>query len=189
MRVLASGYGDVLYSELLISPLPNSLRPLKSNDSVDPLAHVRNEVLRGNISYEIFEILLKNPNSRLFLNTREIVSNYAKGSVPVPLNGTKVEEKWLAEQVDLLGIDPSNPQLPKQVADISQQIGVLTRAIWPYAGIDYIPNSQADFVYLETNRPPQLAAEMVPGARPNMNGYKLQNLLLQNIARSRKARK
>jgi hypothetical protein len=196
LRVQVSGYGEIMYAEALIAPQKNIERPLTSlaqqvkdyENSQDSLKDFR-KLIRNNQDYnfELFEALFfTNPKSPLFLNTVDIVSNWAKGSVIVPLNGKVVGDRDLAEQLDLMGLDPNKPVLPDSIAKVSSQIGIASRFIWPHSGIDFIPDTQGEFYYLETNLPAGLNRDLIEGANSNMDSLALDNLLLTNIARSRK---
>lgn len=187
-RVVVSAFGEILYAGCLVSPKDKSRRRLSDDHLTeeDPLSVVKrnypdNEAKR----YDSSRLLLTHSKSPLFLDTHDIVSNFARGSKPVILNGKQINDRFLREELRLLGIDPDNPRLSDELVAISSELGRKSRYIWPYIGIDWIKDSTGNLVYLETNRPPALVTEMVSGSNVNMDQIALQNQLIRNIVNSR----
>ena len=141
-RIVADGHGELHYGALIRSPLKKG--------------HAR-KVKTGEIdSRNKWNRLLEDPFSPLFLKSKKIVSNEAQGGVLVMLHGEGVTDEQSASVLLAHGLNPECPRVPVRMLEAASRIGVLSRAMFPYVGVDFImdKNDMKDPVLLEVNAYP-----------------------------------
>lgn len=93
---------------------------------------------------------------------------------------------FLRKELSLLGINPDSANLPPQLAEIAKAIAIDNRFNWPYVGLDFGTTRKGKHYFLEANMPASIVYSVVEGSNQDMDQLELQNLLLRNIARSRR---
>lgn len=101
-RILVTGYGDIISGQSLISKKPKYERNLKKDwlypdiDTIE-LAKLKAKSPKFD-AFRDLAFLLMHSQSPLFLDTYDVVSNYASGSHLVVLKGQKVEDVFFEER-------------------------------------------------------------------------------------------
>lgn len=141
-RVVADGHGALHYGALIRSRMRKRTALAVKTGRVD-----EDHKWNG---------LLEDPLSPLFLNAKIIVSNEAQGGLLIMLNGNEVTDVENAAVLVAHGVNPARPRVPVRMLDVASRIGKLSKAIFPYVGVDFVLN-QNDIktpVLLEVNACP-----------------------------------
>ncbi len=141
-RIVADGHGELHYGALIRSPMRKGHARRVKTREIDP----RNKWNR----------LLEDPFSPLFLKSKKIVSNEAQGGLLIMLNGESVTDIDSASVLLAHGLNPECPRVPVRMLEAASRIGVLSRAMFPYVGVDFImdKNDMKTPVLLEVNAYP-----------------------------------
>jgi len=143
-RIVADCHGVVHYGAMLRSQSPKS-QEIIDRDFMDLR---RKETM--------YAALLENHESPLFLQSKSIVSNQARGGVLTMLNGDAVHEQADVDALSAHGIDPDNPRIPNDMYEAASVIGSSAKALYPFVGVDFVLDSNADnkLMLLEVNLSP-----------------------------------
>lgn len=117
---------------------------------------------------------LEDPESDLFLGSPNICSNRDSEENNIVLNPSIDSKPITDEEKEIVAahrINPANPLLPQELADISSYLGVnIGRRIGLFVGIDFIQNIHGGFKFLEMNIGPGLRSYI------NKHHYNFQNM-------------
>lgn len=185
LRVYSDFRGRNFYSYLHIAGLSYDTKHnvLDQSEQLDPFRKCLIDLhTDGRLTPRTAEVLLVDPRSPLFINSKNYTTNYRGGEF-VPLNGRAYSGDFDG-LVRKLGIDPSHLGIPEHIKLPSSRVGRLMKVHWPYVGTDYLVKKDGGLVFLETNRVPGIQWYMVPGATPEMSKLQLHSLLIQNLAQN-----
>ena len=153
-RVVVDAKGEVHYSALITSEF-NINQYDMSNWGENPWDACDKNPYRFTTS-----IFLKHPNSPIHIPMYQIVSNRAQGGNAILLSSNSKHITQYSEGernvLEAHGINPTNPQLPYEVINLSKKIAFNFRDGFPYGGADFIQNEKGDFLFLEYNYGPDM---------------------------------
>lgn len=152
LRVVSDGLGNIHYGAAIKSLKKQGAETLQLEIG-EPLEWLF-PMLEG---WDGLELLLLHPQSPLFLKSKSIASYVSGKSEELILDGERVEDDEMRNELSALGINPDSPTLPPEVARFSGAIGTSYRARYPYVGIDFLIGDNKTLWHLETNITPDLA--------------------------------
>ncbi len=152
-RVLVDAYGAIHYGLVVRSGRRKLDKKRLTIEPTKPLQDI------NPTSPDEKTILLTDPRSPFFLNSKSIVSNNPSDKRRVLLDGDPKSEEEERDILKALGINPDLPVIPIELTEAASKIGLALRAGIPFMGIDFMQRSDGSFVLLEVNRGPFLSSK------------------------------
>lgn len=149
-RTLVDGYGAIHYGLVVRSGRKKTDEKRLITEPTKPLQDI------NLTSFDEKTLLLTDPRSPFFLNSKSIVSNNPSDIRKVLLDGVPKSEEEEREILRALGINPDLPENPRELTEAASKIGLALRAGIPFMGIDFMKRTDGSFVLLEVNTGPLL---------------------------------
>ncbi len=145
-RIVVDGYGNFHYGQVNKSGHTKEMKKIVIEGKKGVVFFDR-PVKLGDDTFS----LLTHERSPLFIDSRDFRSNIAQGGERILLNGKASVSDTNRDVLTALGIDPDRPEVPAEILEMAQKVGIASRDTYPYVGVDFIQDRNGKYYFLEAN--------------------------------------